>query len=124
MIAIGPWSRRAARLVLPGAFISILIGCASPSKPVPPLTAAAEACPAVGEPSTPPLPLGCANRENLRAMVADPADLAQGRALTPASGAREANAVETYLKGPKAKAAEGSTTTRILNAASPASGDN
>jgi pilus assembly protein CpaD len=40
--------------------------------------------------------LGCANAVNLGLMVADPADLARGRALSPADGVREAEAVLRY----------------------------
>lgn len=40
--------------------------------------------------------LGCANAVNLGLMVADPADLAGGRALGHADGAREAEAVTRY----------------------------
>lgn len=40
--------------------------------------------------------LGCANAVNLGLMVADPADLASGRSLGPADGAREAEAVVRY----------------------------
>ena len=40
--------------------------------------------------------LGCANRANLAAMAADPADLQRGRDLTPASGARAAGVIDAY----------------------------
>lgn len=40
--------------------------------------------------------LGCASAANLVAMVADPADLAEGRPLGPADGVREAEAVVRY----------------------------
>lgn len=40
--------------------------------------------------------LGCATRENLAAMVEDPRDLEQGRALAPADGAHAAAAIERY----------------------------
>ncbi|MCS6879454.1 MAG: CpaD family pilus assembly lipoprotein [Geminicoccaceae bacterium] len=40
--------------------------------------------------------LGCATLANLVEMVADPADLAEGRALGPADGVREAEAVQRY----------------------------
>ena len=46
-----------------------------------------------------PLPAGCANEANLRAMVAAPADLLQGRVLSPADGALEAAAVERLRAG-------------------------
>lgn len=44
--------------------------------------------------------LGCANIANLAAMVADPADLQQGRALTPASGEQAATVIEAYEAAP------------------------
>lgn len=40
--------------------------------------------------------LGCATAANLVGMVADPADLAEGRPLGPADGVREAEAVVRY----------------------------
>lgn len=40
--------------------------------------------------------LGCANRANLAAMVADPADLERGRDLTPGSALQAAQVVEAY----------------------------
>jgi len=40
--------------------------------------------------------LGCATAANLVAMVADPADLAEGRPLGPADGVREAEAIVRY----------------------------
>jgi Pilus biogenesis CpaD protein (pilus_cpaD) len=43
--------------------------------------------------------LGCANDANLRVMIDRPEDLAQGRPLGPASGEREARAVEAYRQG-------------------------
>jgi hypothetical protein len=44
--------------------------------------------------------LGCANRANLAAMVADPADLERGRQLTPASALHAAQVVEAYEAPP------------------------
>lgn len=43
--------------------------------------------------------LGCFNRANLRAMVADQRDLDHGQVLAPASGAQEARGIEAYKKG-------------------------
>lgn len=43
--------------------------------------------------------LGCTNAANLQNMVANPADLKQGRPLGPADGERETNAVHTYEAG-------------------------
>jgi pilus assembly protein CpaD len=59
-------------------------------------------CPRWGDPSRPdfdnrPLAnLGCATATNLGLMVADPRDLVRGRALGPADGTREAEAVVRY----------------------------
>jgi type IV pilus biogenesis protein CpaD/CtpE len=50
--------------------------------------------------------LGCVSAANLRAMVADPADLERGRQLGPASGERETRAIEVYTQG-KLKPFEG-----------------
>ncbi len=43
--------------------------------------------------------LGCTNAQNLRNMMADLDDLARGRTLGPASGARETLGVERYEQG-------------------------
>jgi pilus assembly protein CpaD len=43
--------------------------------------------------------IGCATRANLARMVADPADLVHGRALGPADGIREADAIRRYREG-------------------------
>ncbi len=43
--------------------------------------------------------LGCSNRMNLETQVAQPADLAAGRQLGPASGERESRAIEDYEQG-------------------------
>lgn len=43
--------------------------------------------------------LGCTNEVNLRAMVANPADLERGRPLGLADGAHEARAVDAYRLG-------------------------
>jgi hypothetical protein len=83
-------SRRLALLGLLGALATA--GCESHTRPT-----------LVGPPACPPPAgapiLGCANAANLAAMVADPADLRRGRALTPASGAREARVIEQYEAG-------------------------
>lgn len=42
---------------------------------------------------------GCATRTNLGLMVAEPRDLVRGRALAPADGAREAEAIVRYRQG-------------------------
>jgi type IV pilus biogenesis protein CpaD/CtpE len=49
--------------------------------------------------ATLPARFGCANRANLAAMVADPADLDRGRALAPAQGDAAIAAVQRYRKG-------------------------
>ena len=51
------------------------------------------------EANKPPWNHGCANQRNLAAQVADPADLVQPRAETPASAARRATVLEKYRKG-------------------------
>jgi type IV pilus biogenesis protein CpaD/CtpE len=49
--------------------------------------------------SADPVYLGCTNEANLRNMLANPDDLAQGRTLGPASGERETLGVDRYNKG-------------------------
>lgn len=48
--------------------------------------------------------LGCANAQNLRAMLENPQDLVRGRELSQANGAREALAIERYEQGVTASA--------------------
>jgi type IV pilus biogenesis protein CpaD/CtpE len=55
--------------------------------------------PADGHSNEDSIYLGCTNAENLHNMVADPGDLAQGRALGPASGERETLGVDRYNHG-------------------------
>ncbi len=65
-----------------------------------------------GENSASPVPnLGCANRENLKAMLANPADYDHGRVLTPADGQREVMSIEAYRKGQTRKSTTGTTGT-------------
>lgn len=52
--------------------------------------------------------LGCTNAANLAQMLDDKADLARGRALAPANGAREAKAVQDYEEGKTKSSADGS----------------
>ena len=40
--------------------------------------------------------LGCANQQNLAAMVANPADLVRPRSMDPSNGARRSNVIKTY----------------------------
>ncbi|HEY2616165.1 MAG TPA: CpaD family pilus assembly lipoprotein [Acetobacteraceae bacterium] len=61
--------------------------------------------------------LGCTIAVNLRANVANPADLEIGRPLGPADGQRETLAVETYQQG-KIKPLPASSSTSI-NASGP-----
>ncbi|RAK56394.1 hypothetical protein DJ017_16150 [Phenylobacterium soli] len=67
--------------------------------------------------------LGCANKANLAAMVADPADLVRGRAETPALGNREAVAVENLKKGPDKKVLAVPTTTLLTTNTSTSGGN-
>ena len=56
--------------------------------------------------------LGCTNAANLAQMLDNKADLAKGRALAPANGAREAKAVQDYEEGKtKSSTGGGSTST-------------
>jgi len=111
------------------AAISLQAGCAaqapSPSATVVASTCATSDIAPTGSAPRGPLPLGCTNRANLRAMVADPKDLDHGRVLAPASGTHEALGVESYTKGQvKAFGAQdqsGSTTTGV---ATPSTGGN
>jgi len=52
--------------------------------------------------------LGCVTAANLRATLANPADLVRGRPLGPADGTRETLAVEAYQQG-KVKAFQGTS---------------
>lgn len=98
MIAFKTLGRPAALLVAGGLAAALMAGCAEDKA----LSYHADAGePAQCAPATPgaKLELGCANRANLAAMVANPADLQQGQPLSPASGARQAAAVDAYKKG-------------------------
>jgi len=99
-----PGERHAARLILLLLVSCLEAGCATHDRaPITKDHAAMSPCPGDaafgGEAVLGDLPLGCANRANLRAMVADPEDIQLGQLLTPASGAREARAVEAYKRG-------------------------
>lgn len=97
-----------------GALVTILTGCAThdldtaahdrASRP----TCPDSNIPAVEQPNSAQLALGCVNRANLRAMVADLNDLDQGHALEPASGVQEASAIEAYKKGAVKRLSTGS----------------
>lgn len=92
-----------------------LAGCAHDSllaKQEPAAPPTPRACEAAAPDSPMPM-LGCANRANLAAMVANPGDLEQGRLLSPASGAREAQAVDAYKTG-KVKPLSGSAGTSLI----------
>jgi type IV pilus biogenesis protein CpaD/CtpE len=85
----------------------LLTGCASGAGRVALSTDSTEPaqppCPAANVSPGPPLDTfptdGCWNDANLAKMVADPRDLVRGRTLAPASGPREALAVEAYQRG-------------------------
>lgn len=49
--------------------------------------------------NTPSPYLGCTNEENLKSMIEHSEDLERGRALGPATGAREADGVQRYKQG-------------------------
>ncbi|MFC3068844.1 CpaD family pilus assembly lipoprotein [Phenylobacterium soli] len=75
-------------LSLLGGMAAAAAARAEPSRESPPVTATpASAC--TREPARGPwpmLPFGCATEANLRAMIADPADLQEGRPLAPGQG--------------------------------------
>ncbi|MDR3512598.1 MAG: CpaD family pilus assembly lipoprotein [Caulobacteraceae bacterium] len=52
---------------------------------------------------------GCWNAANLAKMVADPADLTQGKPLGPADGSRETAVIDAYKRGPPKTSPEQST---------------
>ena len=92
----------------------LLSGCAQP-KPAPlPVATVAQPCPPwalfpEGDHSNADARyFGCVSNENLRAMVADPADLDGGRPLGPAPGDVQSSAIEAYQQG-KVKAFEGTS---------------
>lgn len=73
------------RLLLAAACAAALSACATDSAPVP----TAGACAG----------FGCASARNLEAMAADPADLAQGVELAPASGDAAVAAARRHRTG-------------------------
>jgi type IV pilus biogenesis protein CpaD/CtpE len=110
------------------AALPLQVGCATrearPSAAVPASTCATADATTAKTPTV-TLPLGCTNRANLRAMVADPADLDHGRVLTPASGTHEALGVEAYNKGQvKALGADDQSGPTTTGAATPSTGGN
>jgi hypothetical protein len=95
--------QRAAALLGTGLLL-IVPGCTA--KPAPsPIQTAEHRCPQWADSSpdrhsNADAPyLGCISAANLRAMVANPADLERGRPLFPANGERESLAVEAYQQG-------------------------
>lgn len=101
---------RPRSFALIAAVFLLQAACASKAKSVNGLLAGPPDCVAAAARPASDLVLGCANRANLRAMVAEPADLQRGRALSPADGVRETHAIELYELGP----------TKTLSADSPA----
>lgn len=108
--------RHSATGVLMGAVFTVLTGCATHDlDSTAHDRASMSPCPGSNipvdeRPNSPLLPLGCVNRANLRAMVADSKDLDQGQALEPASGVQEARAIEAYKKGAVKRLSTGSET--------------
>ena len=101
--------RRGSRAVassLVAGMLFFMAGCASRTPdPTPRILVTGYPCPPWWEYPVDPHDnsdspyLGCVGEVNLRAMVANPADLARGRSLGPADGTRESQAVETYQLG-------------------------
>jgi hypothetical protein len=58
---------------------------------------------------------GCATAQNLRAMVADPADLEHGRELSPAAGDAAFQAIERHRAGQTKGMPDPTTPTPTLN---------
>jgi len=100
-----PRRLRAVATMIGAAVMLGLSGCESEPTPLPPIPTAERPCPPWVEfptdhHSNADSPyLGCTSAANLRAMVADPADLERGKPLGPADGNRETRAVETYQQG-------------------------
>jgi hypothetical protein len=113
MVAIFYRKIHAAALTLGAGSIAVVAGCAS--DPAPPLSKAAD----LGCPQWVKFPadhhseadspyLGCISAANLKAMLANPADLDRGRPAGPANGEREASAIEAYQQG-KVKVFQGAS---------------
>lgn len=85
------------------ALFGTVSGCAAQSAKVADPTMNPQLDCSQGDAMSVGLPSGCSSRANLRAMVADPRDLDIGQPPVPATGEREARAVEAYRLG-KAKA--------------------
>ncbi len=98
MVRMNPFAMLSATL-LAGAMVS---GCTTPdtkgAAPVQTCLSDPEALLQAHSNSAPDY-IACANTANLKAMVANPADLDQARPLGPASGDREALVVKTYEQG-------------------------
>ncbi|MFC3069378.1 CpaD family pilus assembly lipoprotein [Phenylobacterium soli] len=125
MIASRTTLRRAALTATVAGLALSLGACAENSKVLsehvqaaPPVCTSNPAGPSLAAPM-----LGCANKANLAAMVADPADLVRGRAETPALGNREAVAVENLKKGPDKKVLAVPTTTLLTTNTSTSGGN-
>lgn len=110
-MAIPGRGAHAAALLAACMVLTGLPGCQK-AEPVPAPTAAkpcpqAAAWPVDGHANASPATPGCNIAANLRAMVADPADLTRGLPLGPADGRRETRAIEAYQQG-KTKGFQGS----------------
>lgn len=111
-----------------GLLVLALAGCAS--TPADRLDAGQRT--AQAQPGCPPNPTGggeasppergCWNRANLARMLADPADLNQGRSLGPAAGDREAVIVDSYRRGENRPAASQNTARPTLLIGGPSGG--
>lgn len=106
--------------------MSLASGCTTGPPPPPPMSTAAQPCPQwaiypldIHSGQDSPY-LGCTVEYNLRAMVANPADLDHGRTLGPADGERESRAIEAYRQG-KVKPFEGSGASGATSSGSGAS---
>lgn len=116
MSASGNGNRLGSAALIAAACL-LQTACASSAAPVSNPIAGTPDCAAAAARPASELVLGCTNRANLKAMVADPADLQRGRALSPADGVRESHAIEAYEVGPgkKVDADSPATTTTSPN---------
>ena len=111
--------RRLVTLIASAGLATALAACAQSPVLTEHVTASGPLC--ASNPAGPSLAapmLGCANKANLAAMVADPNDLVQGRPETPALGNREAVAVENLKKGPEKKTGVLTPTTTLVTTSS------
>ena len=96
---------RITAATLATCIVLAITGCANAPPPQPPAQYSGSGCPPwwqfpADRYSNADSPyLGCVTAVNLRAMLADPADLERGRPLGRADAERESRAIEAYQQG-------------------------